>query len=147
MIEKCHVFGGSRQEVSTEYGGRQGFEPRRGARREEGLDEHGGQETAKIEDCRGEDAELDSLPRIDTMKMSSEIHVEAESHVRIEQNRVGDSQVGGREETGHDVRAEEMDGVERVRHGARRRQIVREEGARGERREPFRPVDSKVAGV
>lgn len=147
MIEETHVFGGSRQEVSTEYGARQHLEPCRRAGRDESLDAHGRQETAEVEDRGGEDAEFNSLPWVDTMKMSSEIHVEAESHVRIEQNRVGDREVGGREEAGQDTWTENVNRVERVRDGARRWEVVRQEGARSERREPFRPVDSKVAGV
>lgn len=81
------------------------------------------------------------------MKMSSEIHVEAESHVRIEQNRVAHRQIARRENTGDDIRTEQVDSVESMRYGAGCWKIVREERLRRDRRKPFRPVDSEISGI
>lgn len=43
--------------------------------------------------------EFNSLPWIHTVKVSSEIHVESESHVGIEQNRVADGKISRRKQT------------------------------------------------
>lgn len=63
------------------------------------------------------------------MKMSSEIHVESESHVRIEQNRIADGQISSWEEARNDIRAEQVNSVESVTQCSGSWKIMGEEGA------------------